>query len=171
MMQAGSLLSSLSVFPHWKSGSASWRRPWSVEENELRDRISHADPASFQKALADETARRVDDFLAGIKAYRAHPYRRALEPMPEIWRRGNGYVGVAAKNATRIPPGHPEGYLEAFGNIYREAFRAIAAEVAGKRLPRDLDFPTIADGVEGMQFIETAVRSAKLGARWVKFPQ
>ena len=88
MMQAGSLLSSLSVFPHWKSGSASWRRPWSVEENELRDRISHADPASFQKALADEAARRVDDFLAGIKAYRDHPYRRALEPMPEIWRRG-----------------------------------------------------------------------------------
>lgn len=87
----------------------------------------------------------------------------------EIWRRGNGYLGPEAAKATRVPPGHPEGYLEAFGNIYREAFRAIAAEVAGKRLPRDLDFPTIEDGVEGMQFIETAVRSAKLGARWVKF--
>jgi predicted dehydrogenase len=89
----------------------------------------------------------------------------------ELWRRGNGYNGPAAVKATRIPAGHPEGYLEAFGNVYREAFRAIAAEVAGKRPPRDLDFPTIADGIEGMKFIETAVRSAKLGARWVKFPK
>jgi polyhydroxyalkanoate synthase len=89
MMQAGSLLSSLSVFPHWKSGSASLRRPWSAEESELRAQISRADPASLQKALADETVRRVDDFLAGIEAYRTHPYRRALEPMPEIWRRGS----------------------------------------------------------------------------------
>jgi predicted dehydrogenase len=88
----------------------------------------------------------------------------------ETWRRGNGYNGPAAAKAARTPPGHPEGYLEAFGNIYREAFRAIAAEVAGKRPPRDVDFPTIADGIEGMQFIETAVRSAKLGAKWVKFP-
>ena len=46
----------------------------------------------------------------------------------------------------------------------------IAAEVAGRKAPRDLDFPTITDGIEGMQFIETAVRSARLGARWVKFP-
>lgn len=53
---------------------------------------------------------------------------------------------------------------------YREAFRAIDAEVTGEKLPRDLDFPTIDDGVEGMQFIETAVRSARRGARWVKFP-
>lgn len=85
-----------------------------------------------------------------------------------VWRRGNSYVGMTGKKATRIPAGHPEGYLEAFGNIYREAFRAIAAEVAGRRLPRDLDFPTIADGVAGMQFVATVVRSARLGARWVK---
>ena len=43
--------------------------------------------------------------------------------------------------------------------------------MGGHKPPRDLDFPTIADGIEGMQFIETAVRSAKLGARWVKFPR
>jgi polyhydroxyalkanoate synthase len=74
--------------PVWRNGSASWRRPWSAEENELRSQINQADPPSFQKALADETVRRVDDFLAGVKAYRDHPYRRALEPMPEIWRSG-----------------------------------------------------------------------------------
>ena len=88
----------------------------------------------------------------------------------EIWSRGNGYVGKAASGVTRIPAGHPEGYLEAFGNVYREAFRAIRAEVAGEPLPKDLDFPTIEDGVEGMVFIETVVKSSKAGAKWVKFP-
>jgi len=86
----------------------------------------------------------------------------------QIWRRGNNYVGQAAQAVTRVPAGHPEGYLEAFANIYREAFRAIRAEVAGKSIPGDLDFPTIDDGVKGMQFIAAAVKSAKLGARWVK---
>jgi predicted dehydrogenase len=86
----------------------------------------------------------------------------------QIWRRGNGYDGDEAKRFTRMPAGHPEGYLEAFGNIYREAFRAVAAEVEGRRIPRNLDFPTIDDGVEGMAFIEAVVRSSRLGARWVK---
>jgi predicted dehydrogenase len=89
----------------------------------------------------------------------------------ETWLRGNGYLGDAAKAATRIPSGHPEGYLEAFANIYRDAFRAIEAEVAGERLPGNLDFPTIDDGVTGMVFIATVVKSSKLGAKWVKFPQ
>ena len=86
----------------------------------------------------------------------------------QVWRRGNLYVGDEAKRFTRIPPGHPEGYLEAFANIYREAFQAIAAEVTGQRVPKNLDFPTIEDGVEGMAFIEAVVRSSRLGARWVK---
>jgi predicted dehydrogenase len=88
----------------------------------------------------------------------------------EIWRRGNSYIGAAATGSTRIPPGHPEGYLEAFANIYREAFRAIRAEVDGKVPPPDLDFPTIDDGLEGMRFIETAVRSSNRGGRWTPFP-
>jgi predicted dehydrogenase len=86
----------------------------------------------------------------------------------EIWRRGNGYDGDEAKRFTRIPAGHPEGYLEAFANIYAEAFRGIAAEVEGRPIPRRLDFPTIDDGVEGMAFIEAVVRSSRLGARWVR---
>jgi len=88
----------------------------------------------------------------------------------EIWTRGNGYLADQSKKFARTPPGHPEGYLEAFANIYQEAFRAIRAEVAGKAQPKDLDFPTIADGVYGMAFIETVVKSGKLGAKWVKFP-
>jgi predicted dehydrogenase len=85
----------------------------------------------------------------------------------EILRRGNGYVGEVAQRVTRIPAGHPEGYLEAFANLYREAFRAIAAEVAGEPPPDDLDVPGIDDGVAGMAFIEAAVASARLGAAWV----
>ena len=88
----------------------------------------------------------------------------------EIWRRGNGYVGTEAKRFNRVPPGHPEGYLEAFGNVYREAFRAIRAVAEGKKIPADIDFPTIADGVEGMAFIETAVKSSQRGAKWTKMP-
>jgi predicted dehydrogenase len=86
----------------------------------------------------------------------------------QVWRRGNLYVGDEAKRFARIPPGHPEGYLEAFANVYREAFLAIAAVVQGRPVPRNLDFPTIDDGVEGMAFIEAVVRSSRLGARWVK---
>src|ERR1019366_6273126 len=86
----------------------------------------------------------------------------------QVWRRGNLYVCDEAKRFTRIPAGHPEGYLEAFGNIYLEAFRAIAAEVEGKYVSRKLDFPTIDDGFEGMAFIEAVVRSSRLGARWVR---
>ncbi|KAB2643761.1 MAG: Gfo/Idh/MocA family oxidoreductase [Verrucomicrobia bacterium] len=94
-----------------------------------------------------------------------------LDKPREVYLRGNGYLSDAAKKITRIPTGHPEGYLEAFGNIYREAFRAIDAEVNGKAIPKDVDFPTIDDGVEGMVFIETAVKSSALGAKWLKFSQ
>lgn len=86
----------------------------------------------------------------------------------QLWRRGNLYNGDEAKRFSRVPPGHPEGYLEGFANIYREVFRAVAAQVQGRRPPRDADFPTIEDGVEGMAFIEAVVRSSRLGARWVR---
>jgi predicted dehydrogenase len=88
----------------------------------------------------------------------------------QVWRRGNSYIGANAKKFTRVPFGHPEGYLEAFGNIYLEAIRAIDAEVAGEALPADLDFPTIDDGVMGMAFIETVLKSARGKAKWVRFP-
>jgi predicted dehydrogenase len=116
---------------------------------------------------------RVYGTKAGIEWYQEHPNQLIVkypDKPREIWGRGNGYVGKAAAGVTRIPPGHPEGYLEAFGNLYRDVFRAIEAEVEGRLLPKDLDFPTIDDGIEGMQFIDTAVRSSKRGAKWVKFP-
>jgi predicted dehydrogenase len=117
---------------------------------------------------------RVYGTKAGLEWRQEHPNQLLVkypDKPTEVWGRGNGYVGKVAASFTRIPAGHPEGYLEAFGNIYKEAFRAIRAEVAGEPIPKDLDFPTIEDGVEGMAFIETVVKSSKAGAKWVKFPK
>ena len=88
----------------------------------------------------------------------------------QVLRRGNGYLGEAAKRATRVPAGHPEAFIEAFANVYQEAARAIRAEVDGQPVPEGLDFPTIDDGVEGMAFIAAAVQSAKGGGIWTKMP-
>ena len=87
----------------------------------------------------------------------------------QIYRRGNDYLGKAAESNTRTPFAHPEGFIEAFANVYLAAAEAIACEVEGKKLPAKLDFPTVEDGVEGMAFIETVVKSGKAKAKWTKF--
>lgn len=129
-----------------------------------------------QICVGDENALniRVYGELAALEWHQEHPNELIVkysDQPRQVWRRGNGYNGDTAKKFTRIPAGHSEGYLEAFGNIYAEVFRAIRAELAGKKRPKDLDFPIIDDGIEGMAFIETAVRSSKAGARWTKFPR
>ena len=127
---------------------------------------------SSQVAVGEENnlSLRVYGSEASLEWQQEHPNELIVkypDRPREILRRGNGYVSEAAQLATRIPAGHPEGYLEAFANLYREAFRAIAAEVAGEALPGDLDLPGIDDGVTGMAFIEAAVASAQQGAVWV----
>lgn len=88
----------------------------------------------------------------------------------QILRRGNDYLSKAAKDFTRIPFGHPEAFIEAFANIYREAGRAIQDQIRGNK-PKDYDFPTVDDGVYGMAFIETAVKSSKTSTKWTQFPK
>jgi len=83
-----------------------------------------------------------------------------------IVTRAGGGVGTEAARVTRIPSGHPEGYLEAFATIYTEVARAIDARRAGMPIPAEVRFPTIMDGVRGMAFIEAAVRSSTSGGRW-----
>lgn len=127
---------------------------------------------SSQIAIGEENnlSLRVYGSEASLEWQQEHPNELVVkypDRPREILRRGNGYVGESAQRVTRIPAGHPEGYLEAFANLYREAFRAIAAEVAGEPLPHDLDLPGIDDGVAGMAFIEAAVASARQGAIWV----
>ena len=87
----------------------------------------------------------------------------------KILRRGNGYVSDVAKKFTRLPFGHPEAFIEAFANIYLEAVAAIRARIAGKK--GSFDFPTVDDGVLGMAFIETAVKSAASKGKWTRFPK
>jgi predicted dehydrogenase len=69
---------------------------------------------------------------------------------------------------TRVPPGHPEGYLEGFANIYAEVARAIRAARNGKKPDRDVIYPTVEDGLKGMEFVEAAVKSSAKGGTWVK---
>ena len=83
--------------------------------------------------------------------------------------RGQGYLSEAAKNCTRVPTGHPEGYLEAFATIYCDVARAIRRYIDGKPMKtEEYEFPTVYDGLRGMQFVAGAVESANQGARWVK---
>ena len=86
----------------------------------------------------------------------------------EVYKRGNDYLGEAAQNASRIPFGHPEAFIEAFANVYVNAARTIAARIAGEEPgEHDLDFPTVQDGAVGVHFIHKAIESGKKGA-WVE---
>ena len=88
----------------------------------------------------------------------------------EVRRTGGPGVGEAAAAATRLPAGHPEGFLEAFALLYRNFADTLQAKRAGRKpTEENLDFPTIADGVRGMAFIETVVASAEAGATWLDF--
>ena len=90
----------------------------------------------------------------------------------EVWRRGNDYVAEkspAAGRATRLPFGHPEGFIEAFANIYVNVADTVRARIERRKAdPLALDFPDVKAGVRGMQFIEAVVKSSARGARWVK---
>ena len=82
--------------------------------------------------------------------------------------RGGAGAGAAAGRVTRVPPGHPEGYLEGFANIYTEAARAIIARRSGKKTDKDVMFPGIEDGVAGMAFIEACKKSSAKNGKWTK---
>ena len=89
------------------------------------------------------------------------------EPKRLLTRGGVGATDDAAR-VTRIPAGHPEGYLEGFATIYREAADAITAHRAGRDVPADVLYPTVEDGLKGMQFVDACVRSSKRDGAWVK---
>ncbi len=92
------------------------------------------------------------------------------QPM-QVYRTANGYLGAAAAAASRTPPAHPEGYLEAFANIYKNFAGAIRARQAGREATAvENDFPKIEDGIRGMAFIEAVVASSKANAAWTPIP-
>ena len=89
------------------------------------------------------------------------------EPKRLITRNGAG-AGDAAARVSRIPPGHPEGYLEGFANFYTEAATAIRAARDGQPVPADVIYPTVIDGLKGVQFVSACVKSSARDAAWVK---
>jgi len=90
------------------------------------------------------------------------------KPRETLSRGRSEYLAPGAMEVTRIPWGHPEGYLEAFANIYKGAVRAIQRHIDGQPMRTgEYEFPTVYDGLRGMQFIYSAVDSANRGAEWV----
>ena len=84
----------------------------------------------------------------------------------QVYRTNKGPLCDAARAHARIPEGHPEGYIEAFANIYRNAAMAIAAHIEGKPHNEMYDFPTIDDGVRGMEFIYKVIESGESDLKW-----
>jgi len=88
----------------------------------------------------------------------------------EVWRAGTDYLSSFAKHNTRVPAGHPEGYLEAFANLYRNFALCVNAQKEGLQPKEEwLDFPGIEEGVRGMAFIENVIASGKSNEKWSKF--
>jgi predicted dehydrogenase len=93
-----------------------------------------------------------------------------LDKPVEIFRTGAGYAGSYAKHNTRTPAGHPEGYLEAFANLYRNFAFCVRARLTGEKpQPEWLDFPGAEEGVRGMAFIENVIASGKSAEKWFDF--
>jgi len=93
-----------------------------------------------------------------------------LDKPTEIVRTGMGYVSPIAKHNSRTPGGHPEGYLEAFGNIYRNFALTLSAKLNGETIDSTLiDFPSVDEGIRGMAFIENVVKNHQSNEKWTKF--
>ncbi len=113
---------------------------------------------------------RVYGTKGGLHWVQANPNELLFSPLgkpTQILTRGGPDSGEAAARVTRIPAGHPEGYLEGFANVYSDVALAIKAARTGKKPPKGVEFPGIADGVKGMAFIEACVRSSKGNGKWV----
>ncbi|MGQ9660822.1 MAG: Gfo/Idh/MocA family protein [Kiritimatiellia bacterium] len=86
----------------------------------------------------------------------------------EVYRTGTAFVCKTAAANTRLPAGHPEGYIESFANIYRNFAAAVEQVFAGKKVDETaFDYPTVDDGIRGVQFVEAVVRSAKAKEKWI----
>lgn len=93
-----------------------------------------------------------------------------LDKPTEIHRAGTGYLNSFASHNCRTPAGHPEGYLEAFANLYRNFALTLKAKM-NNETPKEewLDYPTVDEGIRGMAFIENVVKSGQSNEKWMKF--
>ncbi|UZF93215.1 Gfo/Idh/MocA family protein [Bosea sp. NBC_00550] len=130
--------------------------------------------SQINAGLENDLRLRVSGELGTLEWRQEEPNRlvhhRQDGPM-QILTRGTPWLCEAARRAGRIPPGHPEGFIEAFANIYRGVFADIRAREAGRDAdPLDADYPTVIDGARGVRFIECAVASSA-ERRWLRFEQ
>jgi predicted dehydrogenase len=106
----------------------------------------------------------------GIEWHQEHPNELLFTPLGQsrrIIRRGSAGTGRAAVHATRIPAGHPEGYLEAFAQLYTDLAEQITAKIEKRSPdPESLLVPGVADGVEGVRFINSVLESSRNGSAW-----
>ena len=114
---------------------------------------------------------RVYGTKGGLEWVQAEPNRMMWSPLganQQIVTRNGAGADAANRRMSRIPGGHPEGYLEAFANLYTEIADAIVAARDGGQPSPDVLYPTIDDGVRGLAFIEAAIRSSGAGGVWTK---
>jgi len=128
---------------------------------------------SSQVAPGNENALRLRVYgdKGGLSWSQEDPNYLHFSPFGEPTRlitRGGAGSGEAAGRVTRIPPGHPEGYLEGFANIYSDVAEAITARIENRDAdPAALDYPGVQEGVRGVAFITAAVASSAQGGAWV----
>jgi predicted dehydrogenase len=107
----------------------------------------------------------------GLDWAQEHPNQLRWTPLgeaPRILARGSA-LSPAAAHATRIPAGHPEGYLEAFAQLYRDAAEQVAAAIEGRAPdPASLLVPTVEDGLRGMAFVAACIDSSRRDGAWVE---
>ncbi|MDP6690201.1 MAG: Gfo/Idh/MocA family oxidoreductase [Alphaproteobacteria bacterium] len=130
---------------------------------------------SSQVAPGNENALRIRIYgeKGGLTWDQENPNLLTHSPLgeaPRILRRGGPGLGAAAEHASRIPPGHPEGYLEGFATLYSDLADQISARIVGGDAdPLAMTVPTVADGVDGVRFITRAVESSRAGGGWLRF--
>jgi predicted dehydrogenase len=131
-----------------------------------------------QIAAGEENALKIRIYgeLGGVEWAQHEPntlIAKWLDQPTQILRAGAGYTGILSSFAThncRTPGGHPEGYLEAFGNIYRNFALTLSAQIDGQQPSKEmLDFPRVDEGVRGMAFIDNVVKSSESKEKWTLF--
>lgn len=128
-----------------------------------------------QVAAGEENALKIKIYgeKGGLEWHQQEPNTllvKWLDAPTQVYRAGNGYLGDYAKHNCRTPGGHPEGYLEAFANHYRNFAQALQAKLNNETLSKEsLDFPSVDDGVRGMAFIDNVVASSQSDKKWWDF--
>ncbi|HTL21330.1 MAG TPA: Gfo/Idh/MocA family oxidoreductase [Steroidobacteraceae bacterium] len=110
---------------------------------------------------------RVYGSQAGLEWHQQEPNTLLFKPAGrpcERLRTGHSYLGAAARAATRVPAGHPEGYLEAFANLYRDFLQDVRRVAGGQ--PPVRDYPGVHEGLRGLRFVAQAVASSRAGSSW-----